>query len=407
MITQKLLVINQYYAPDVAATAQLAAELCSSLAERGYEVHVLTGQPSYTATASEAPPFEVLNGVHVHRVPMNAGGRERMRSRLTGYLQFLWRARRMAGKLASLEHFDGVLTFHNPPIVGIVATLLARRHGIRYTYVLYDIHPDIVIATGWIRLPRPVFWLWDVVHRWIMRRADAIIVLSENMKRTLVEGKHISPERVHVVPVWGRPELRPAPPSAELRQELGVGEKDQLLLYSGNMGVMHSLDTVLDAADLLRGQPFRFLFVGDGIKRELLVSRAQREKLDQVRFLPFQPEERFVQLVSTADLCLVCLAPGMERFALPSRTYTFMSAGRPLITVMSPDADVAQQVTEFRCGWNVTSGAEFARLVNRLAKEPQELIDSGERARAAYEMKFRRERVTEEYIKVLEGHGMR
>ena len=407
MTGRKLLVINQYYAPDVAATAQIAAELCSSLAARGYEVHVLTGQPSYTSMAPTAPPFEVLNGVHVHRVPMNARGRERMRSRVAGYLQFLWRARREAGNLASHEHFDGVLTFHNPPIIGIVAALLARRHGIRYTYVLYDIHPDIVIATGWIRLPRPVFWLWDVVHRWIMRRANAIIVLSEGMKRTLVEGKHISPERVHVVPVWGRPELRPAPPSQELRRELGVEEGELLLLYSGNMGVMHPLDTVLDAADLLRGQPFRFLFVGDGIKRDPLVSRAKREKLDKVCFLPFQPEERYIQLVSTADLCLVCFAPGMERFALPSRTYTFLSAGRPLITVMSPDADVARQITEFRCGWNVTSGAEFACLANRLVKEPQELIDSGKRARAAYEMNFRRERVTEEYIKVLEGHGMR
>ncbi len=200
---QKLLVVNQYYAPDVASTGQLAAEICSSLARRGLEVHVVTGQPSYTASAPEAPPFEVLDGVHVHRVSLGrTRGRERMSKRLAGYVRFLWRAWWMARTLVRSEHPDSILTFHNPPFVAIVGAYLASRYKLRYVYALYDIHPDVLLATGW-HLPRPAVWMWEAVNRWIFKRAENVVVLGEGMKRTLVDGKGVPSEKVREFPPGG------------------------------------------------------------------------------------------------------------------------------------------------------------------------------------------------------------
>src|SRR5262245_22737693 len=88
---RKLLVVNLYYPPDIASTGQLAADICSNLVRRGIEVHVVTGQPSYTAAAPTAAAHEVVDGVHVHRVSAGgARGRERMSTRMTGYISFLW-----------------------------------------------------------------------------------------------------------------------------------------------------------------------------------------------------------------------------------------------------------------------------------------------------------------------------
>lgn len=400
---RKLLVINQYYVPDVASTGQLAAEICSSLVKRGFEVHVVTGQPSYTASSPDAPAFEVLDGVHVHRVSLGrARGRERMRTRLIGYTRFLLGAWRVARSLARRQHFDVVLTFHNPPFVGAIGAYLAGKYKLRYVYALYDIHPDVLLATGW-RLPRPVLLLWEVLNRWIFQRAHAVVVLGEGMKQVLVEGKGIPAEKVHVIPPWARPELLPGPHDQPIRRELGISEDELLLLYSGNMGIMHPLDPILDAAASLRGLPVRFVFVGDGARRRQLVERVEREKLEQVTFLPFQPEDRFRQLVAASDACFVVLQPGLERLAVPSRAFTFLSAGRALITIMSPEAEIARLITEAGCGWNVTNGQELADLIRGLLEERQELIRRGQRARDVYEERFLRDRAIEAYARILKG----
>lgn len=398
----RLLVINQYYAPDLASTGQLAAELCEGLVHRGFEVHVVTGRPSYSRKSPDAPSFEVRNGVHVYRVPIWSKGRERMTSRIFGYLQFLWGAWWRARRLLRNKSFDIVLTFHNPPFVAALGAYLANQHKIRYVYVLYDIHPDILIATGW-SLPRPVIQLWEVLNRWIFRHAERIVVLGEGMKQTLVEGKGVPQEKVRVIPIWGRPELEPIPKiqSVSIRRELGIGENELLLLYSGNMGIMHPLDPILDAAAELHDAPVSFLFIGDGARRESLIRRVKNEGLKNVKFLPFQPEERFVQLVAAADACFVVLQPGLERLALPSRAFTFLSAGRPLITIMSPEAELVRLLKEHRCSWNVTSGAELTQLIRRLISHREEIEEYGIRARELYNARFQREKVLQQYLDVL------
>jgi len=401
---RKILVINQYYAPDVASTGQLAAELCSGLPRQGFEVHVVTGQPSYTASSPDAPSFEVRDGVAVYRVPLGkAKGRERLRIRLEGYLRFLWQAWRQARKVIEAVRPDTVFTFHNPPFVGFLGASLARRYGLQFVYAPYDIHPDILLATGW-KIPRPIVAVWDALHRRVLAQADALIVLGEGMGQTL-QAKGVPATKINVIPPWGQPELQPTPKDQvlPLLRELDIGEGELIFLYAGNMGVMHPLDPILDAATALRGLPVRFLFVGDGVRRYHVESRIKEERLRQVIRLPYQPEERFSALVAAADACFVVLEPGLERLAVPSRAFTFLSAGRPLIAWMAPEADVARLVREAECGWCVTSSAQLVGLIKRLLQSREELAYRGKRAMEVYEQRFQRDRLIEAYARVFES----
>ncbi len=365
---------------------------------------MVTGQPSYTRSVPEAPAFEVRDGVHVHRVPLGwAKGRERMTTRVAGYLRFLWGAWRVARKLVESERPKCVMTFHNPPVVGLIGAHLAVRYKLRFIYAVYDIHPDVLLATGW-KLPRPLIWVWEAVNRQVFRNADAVIVLGEGMRQTLVEGKGVPIDKIKVIPPWGRPELTPMPRDSSIRQEMGIGEQDLLLLYAGNMGIMHPLDPLVDAAAALQGLPVRFLFVGNGVKRPHLVARVEKEGIGQVVFLPFQPEDRFVRLVAAADACFVVLEPGMERLAVPSRAFTFLSAGKPLITLMAPEAEIARLLVEAECGWNVTDGVALARLLRWLVQNPDELVRRALNARRVYEERFRRENAIRAYAELLEGN---
>jgi colanic acid biosynthesis glycosyl transferase WcaI len=401
---RKLLVINLYYAPDFTSTAHYAADICSSIARQGVSVHVVAGAPSYSPSSPTVPAYELLDGVHVHRISLGgARGREKMSTRLRGYLLFLWGAWRMGNAIAKQERPDALLTFHNPPLVGWIGAKLARRHGLRFTYVFYDIHPDVLLATGWLRLPGPVVWLWRRLNRSIAAAARAIVVIGEGMKRTLVEKHGVPAEKVVVIPLWGRPELTPVPAKREVRQELGVAESEVLLLYAGNMGVMHPLDRILDAAAALRDAPLRFLFIGEGPRSKSMVARVAAERLDRVTFLPFQEEQRFLDILAASDACFVALEPGLERLAVPSRAFTILSAGRALITLMAPEADVAQLVSQAECGWNATDTEELKRVLEHVAKFPQELPERGRRGRALYDRRFKRDHVVEEYVRTVVG----
>jgi colanic acid biosynthesis glycosyl transferase WcaI len=398
----RLLVINLYYAPDVASTGQYAAEICRTLAGRGFEVHVVAGQPSYTSGQPDAPPFEMMDGVAVHRVSLGRSrGRERMAVRVAGYLRFLWGAWGESRRLVRTVRPEGVLTFHNPPFVGLIGAWLARRHALRFTYALYDIHPDVLLATRWGRIPGPLLWMWDRLNAWIFRHAEKVVVPGEGMRRTVIRRKGVKPQQVAVIPFWARPELQPAERDGEIRRELGVCDDELLFLYSGNMGIMHPLDPILDAAADSADLPVRFLFVGDGARRRSLVERVKRQGLVRVSFLPFQDEDRYVRLLAAADASFVALAPGLEGLAVPSRAYTILSAGRPLITIMAPEADIARMVSGGECGWNVTSGTELAALLRRLVADPAELARRGSLGRQLYLQRFQRRIVIEEYVRLL------
>lgn len=402
----RVLVVNLYYPPDIASSGHLLADLCEGLAARGVDVTVVCGQPSYTEGSGDAPAHENLRGVSVHRVSVGrAKGRERVRTRLTGYFRFMWGAYRRALALAAQSPPDVVVTFSNPPVVGALGARVARKSGARFVYVLYDIHPDAVVATGYVRLPRPVVWLWDRVGRWILRRADAVVVPGDAMAANLIEQKGTPPDRVNVIPNWGRPELSPGPQDAEIRRELNMSEGELLLLYSGNMGIMHPLEWILDAVPGVADLPVRFLLVGDGAKREPMTRRAEQEGLSNVSFLPFQPETRFRSLVAAADACFVPLMPGLERCAVPSRAYTFLSAGKPILSLMSPEADIARLVADSRCGWNAVSGEDLARVIRTLAEDPELLVEAGRRGRAVYEETFARQRILDRYFSLLADHA--
>ena len=400
----RLLVVNQYYAPDLASSGQLLAELCEALAASGMEVHVVASQPSYTEGAAPAAEFEVLNSVNVHRVSVGGSvGRERMRTRAAGYVKFMFNAWNKARALARKLKPDTVLTLSNPPSVGLIGAQVSRMINARYVYVLYDIHPDVVIATGFTRVPAPAVWAWHKMNHYILKRANTVIVPGQAMVDTLVQNKGVPRDRVEVIPNWGRPEIGVAPKSEALRREIGVDEGELMLLYAGNIGIQQQLDPILDAAGELKNDGVKFIFLGDGARREELTQRAERKGLSNVSFLGFQPEERFRSILSSADACLVTLQPGMDRLSAPSRAYTFLSAGQPLIAMMSPDAELAQMMSETDVGWNVLDGHELAKLARFLKRDTLELEKRGLNARALYDERFTKSRVSQEYIDLLSG----
>lgn len=399
---KRVLVINQYFPPDIASTGQYAADICKGMAKNGFEVYVVTAQPSYTSSSPLASEYEYSDSIYIHRVSLgNNKGRDRLKTRLLGYLYFLWGSWLQSKRLLNSRDFDFIITFHNPPLVGVLGAYLAKKHKLSFIYIPYDIHPDILKATGW-KLPSPIIWVWELINKYVFSRAEKIVVLSEGMKDILVNGKGVSPEKVKVIPLWALQEIAGVPDTSEIRRKISLNENELLFLYSGNMGTLHNLDPSLDAANLLRNLPVKFLFIGDGIKKPHLLARIEEEKLKNVTVLPYQPEDRYLQILSVANACFVVIAPGLEKLNFPSRAFTFLSAGKPIIALMSEGADLAKLIIRAECGWVVNNGKEIAELIHNLYRNPQQITEKAKKAKKVYDLHFRKEVIIREYLKILE-----
>ncbi len=392
----RVLVLNQYYSPDTTATAKYVSAIAERLAQEGHAVEAIVGQPSYSADAADVSGREDVNGVSVTRIPLGrTRGRERMAKRLAGYLRFVLGAAMAAPR----RRADIVICFHNPPPLILLGIATARVRGAGVIYIPQDIHPDILLASGFLRLPQPAVRAFDAMNRFALKRSDRTIALGEGMRATLLE-KGAQPEQIATIPLWAEPELRVQPTDREYRAQLGL-EAELLVLYAGNMGVMHPLEHVLRSAEQLQDEAVTFVFVGGGVRRPQWEQRAAELGLTNVTFMDFLPSEDFARLVASADVGLVSLEPGMERLAVPSRGFAFLSAGLPVLAHMAKDADVARAVEEAGAGWHAWSEEELTGLLRRLRADPAELARAGEKARELFEHRFTRSAVTSRYAEVV------
>jgi glycosyltransferase involved in cell wall biosynthesis len=396
----KILAINQYYDPDVAVSGQILTSLCEGLAEEGFELTVICGKPSYTEDAIEALSFEQKPNLRIHRVgTAGAKGRASMSTRVTGYLGFGVTTLCKLIRFDRREKYDVIMTFSNPPFVGIYGAWFKRKWQSRFLYVLHDLHPDILIRMGWVKeglLTR----LWDRVNKYIFDRADRIVVLTPNMKQYLSIHKEIDPDKLMIIPNWSVEAIIPGPRENYFRQEYGLGA-GFLVLYAGNMGIMHNLEWLLDSAREMQGQDIWFVFVGSGDKLPYLQSEAEKYNLTNVRFLPYQPQKMINEMLCAADVCVIALESQAVGLAFPSKTYPILAGGRPILALATEGDDLDLLVKGNKCGWSAYQANDVSTILASLLDSPQLLSQAGINARMTYETMFTKQSAIKEYIKIL------
>ncbi len=402
-----ILFVNQYAPPDTASTGRFAFEVAravaGAVAPDGARVTFLAGQPSYSPEQPLAPRHELLEGVEILRLRMlRRGGRRTRTSRLLGYAAFLLGATVAGPRVARTRGVETVVCFHNPPLLPLIGALLARR-GRRLITVVLDIHPDVLVATRWISLPASLLRAWDAVNRFALRNSDRIVVLSDGMKQVLV-AKGIDAERIDVIPIWAEPELEPQPAQAAVRARLGAGEDELLVLFTGNLGITQQLEPVIETVTLLSGSRVRLCFVGaSGIKGAEVRKLLARQAL--VSFLPFQSESSYKQIIAAADAAIVTLAPGLEQLVVPSRAFPLLSAGVPLLAVMSPVSELGELVRDYGAGVCSTDPHELAATLSSWQSDRATLSEAARGARTAYLATRSRATLTQRYVEVVRDQG--
>jgi colanic acid biosynthesis glycosyl transferase WcaI len=344
----RILVLNQYYWPGVEATAHLLGELCSSLAE-DFEVVVITGM---LRKETARPGREVTDGVEVIRVISTAFDRRRLSLRAVNYLTYLAQSLR-AG--LSVERPDVVLCMTDPPMLADVGLLVARRHGAPLVVISQDVFPEVAVQLKRLENPVAVAALSAMI-RFYLQHADRIVAIGETMRRRLEE-KGAPPDRLHVIPNWvDTSTLVPQPRDNEWAREHGFVDRF-VVMHSGNVGHAQNLDALIRAATFLRDlDRLTIAIIGDGARRGDLEKLAKTLEADNVRFLGYQPRELLPRSLSSADIHVVGLAPGLSGYVVPSRLYGILSVAKPVIAAADAESETAKVVEAVGCGIVVPPG---------------------------------------------------
>ncbi len=381
---KKVLFINQYYWPDHASTAQHLADLAEDLAARGYDCHVVCARGRYQPGGPESPAYEVHEGVRIHRVRATSLGRRGTLARMTDYLSFYAGAVLLAIRS---PRFDAVVTLTTPPIIGLVGTILKRLKGSRHVYWSMDLHPDASLALGRMSPRNPVVRGLSWLSGFVYRKADRVVVLGPYMADR-VELKGVAADRIETIPVWSRrEEVYPIPrESNALRKSLGLGDAF-VAMYSGNLGLAHSFDEVVEAARRLRDRSdVLFLFAGAGPRLGEVKAAREREGLANIRFLDYVPRSHLHMSLSMADAHLISMRPEMTGIVVPGKLYGVMAAGRPAVFVGPRHCESADTIRTAGCGITVDRGDVdgLVAALTHLAGDPTLARRMGERGRSAF-----------------------
>ncbi len=393
----RVLLLNQFFHPDLSATAQLASDLAEDLVAGGIEVTALATRGGYLG-GDPLPGDETWRGVRIRRVRATSFGKATLARRAGDYASFYAAA---AFELLRLPRHDVVLALTTPPLISALGLAASRARRSRLVYWVQDLYPDVAVAFGALRAGSPAALAMRAASRAVLSRAEGVVVLGEAMRGRVVAAGAV-PARVHVVPNWCDAALAPlAHDRNPLRRDRARGARF-LVMYSGNMGRAHDLETLLAAARLLGDRDdVAFVFLGEGARRPE-VERAAAN-LPNVRLGPYQPRDRLSQSLSAADVHLVSLAPGLEGLLEPSKLYGAMAAARPVLYVGPSGSEVARTILREGCGRVVANGdaGALASHIRSLADDASESAEMGRRARAALEARYGRSLATRRFRDLL------
>jgi glycosyltransferase involved in cell wall biosynthesis len=383
-------VLNYYYGPS-ESTGQLLRELCEDLATE-MPVTMVAARPGDEET--KRMPHR---GVDVRWVPSTRFGKGSIALRLLDYLSFLLCA---LPTVFRAPRPDVVLCMTNPPFVGILGALAAALRRGRLAITVQDVHPDVGVISGRLT-SKPAVWALGWVQRFLVRRADRIVVISEAMRRRMVE-RGADPDRVTVIGNWiDADEIAPQP-----RDNPWARDHDLVgrftLMHAGNVGLLQDIETFVDAAALLPDA--RFVIVGEGANKQALIERAAAQGSDNVVFLPRQPREALGSLLASADAHVVSLMPGLAGLMEPSKLYGILAAARPVLAGMEDGSEASEVVAKSGCGVISQPGdpQSFASAAQRMLEmSAEEREEMGRRGRAYCEQYCSRAHATGSYREML------
>ena len=387
-----LVVLCPHFEPDTAPTGVVMTRIVEELVAFGHTVHVVTALPWYRShriepawqgrlVRSETTPWGSITRVH----PFPGRDKSNLVRRALGFGAYSLLAGVQCLRVGGWFRRSGAVIAMSPPLtLGLTGWVASRLRRCPLVFNIQDVFPDAAVETGAIS-NRTIIAAASWLERVSYRAADAVTVLSDDLRDNVV-AKLISARRdqaggtVHVIPNFVDTEaIVPADRATPYRAELGLGD-GPVVLYAGNVGFSQSLDLVLAAAREL--PDVTFLINGNGAARTSL--EADAVDITNLRFADYIETSRLSEVLATGDVHVVPLRRGLGRVSVPSKTYSIMAAGRPVVAAIDPDTAVPRILADSGGGVAVPpdDAPAFIEAIRSIIEDPDRASRLGVLGRA-------------------------
>jgi len=403
---QLLWVITELYYPENNQTGYYMTKIAEGLTEK-FDVKVICGQPNYAARGTLAPKKEIHKKVEIFRVWSTTLNKDVIIFRLIN--MFTIGASIFFKMLMKIKPKSRILVVSAPPSLPFITALAAKMRGARYSLIIQDKYPETLVAVGKAKAGSIFIKTLNTLKRWLYKNSEKIVVVGRDM-RELVQSQmnEVNPNtesRLEVIQNWAAlEEVEPASrQDNELLKELGIIDKF-IFLYAGNMGHPQDIESIVYCAEKLKNDNrFHFLFLGSGVKRKWLEGEVETKNLRNVTVLAPRPRNEQKIFLNACDIGLVPLVKKMWGVAMPSRTYNFLAAGKPVLALTEEASEVARVIKEDKVGWFVPpcEPEMLLQMIYKIYDERGKISEISKRARQTALEKYSVVVAVEKYNKFL------
>lgn len=394
-----VLFLCQFFHPEYISSAQLPFDTAKALHDSGFRVDVLCGYPKEYYNGPQVPKKETISGVGIQRLSYLQPSRK-PHLRAARELLFLHPFRTgPPGKAAGLPH-PGRLIPTRPFCPGS-SPGQNPLFGCKLVFVSYDLYPELALETGALGPDSSCYRAsCGTSTKIAYPRFDRVVALSSEMKHFLAEHRTISPDSIRVIPNWYPDGGEPNRDLTDNRFAETLGNKF-VVSYFGNMGTVQDVDTILGAIRLLKDDDgIFFLFAGHGNKLDALKQTIAREGLKNARVLDYLHGKDYRDALQISGAALISLERGTTGLCVPSKTYSYMMEGIPLIAIMD-DSDIVADI-EGGAGVHLKNGEcqRLADLIRGMAADPEGCRAMSQKCRELYLRRYTPDICTAQYVRL-------
>jgi glycosyltransferase involved in cell wall biosynthesis len=404
--------LTQHFYPDTVSTGNLLTELALGLKKCGFDIEVFTSQPLFDVKI-KCKKFEEYKGIKIFRLTSTRFNKNSKFGKAFNYCNYFLKTS-LKVLFSSNKQNCAYLIVSNPPFLPMIGVFLNYIKKIKFVHLLYDVLPESAVNTGYISEKSIIVKLWNFINKFIYKKSTHIIVLSEQMEK-FVQDKLLSlgvkPEladKITIIDNWADANfLKPVNFEDNLFIKKHNFVNKFIINYSGNMGVSQRFDALMEAAIKLNDidKDVIFLFVGDGVKKKQILKIKEEKSLSNIVMMGYQPKDELPHVLTASHLSVVHLEKEIEGLAMPSKLYTILACGTPVLAFCDEKSDLGKIVKDADCGYivNHDNVDNIIQSIEQLKNNPEKQKLFSKNARCYFENNYTFERALQKYVEIFKN----
>lgn len=391
-------VVHRYFPPDESSCGRIMNGICKHLVQKGHEVEVLTGTPSYRVNDQSLKNGIGCNGLfRVKRINLAADQKSSMRRIINAFIMGL-----VSFFLIAKNNYKVIIVTSMPPILpAFMVTLIARLKKIRVIYYCMDIYPEVGQLSGDVK-NKYFYQLMETLDSATCKYSEPVLVHSRDMQSTLEYrscGKYFNIKLMNnflpdVLVKLSKKPVKRNNPNFPLK-----------IVYAGNIGRFQNLDFILDIFTFLRFTDAQLIIVGDGVSRKHLECRVRNE-MTNVLFLGHKAPEEANAIIENADICLISLIEEMTCYAYPSKTMSYLAHGKPVLALVDQSSELASLIVTRRFGYllDLKNPEAASKLISAVASQRDWIEEFCDNSKKVYDELFANSVILSKWSDLIENN---